>query len=238
MTSVYGLWETRSGLVDRGDSVTFAGNSASAVTPNDLTLVNGVVVPKIEVNELVSNSGESGEALAGHTPKHDATKQPVISKEGSGLNHLQMASFAWVIGLMGVCLVMMRNMILLRPRVRSLSVPLSEEVNDPFVQCLETRGISGKVSVLITGAVDSPALYGIFRPVILLPKDVMNRYSDKELHLVYMHELEHLLRRDHWMNVWTSILLVLHCFVYSKFSVRSHAFDRKPNQWIEPVQHK
>jgi len=212
MTSVYGLWENRSGLEDRGDSVAFAGKSASTIASSEFALVNGAGVPKIEVNELVSNGGESGEALAGHTPKLDATKQPVTSKKGSGLNHLQMASFAWGLGVMSVCLVIVRNMILLRRRVRSLSVPLSEEVNDPFVQCLETRGISGKVAVRITGAVDSPALYGIFRPVILLPTDVMNRYSDKELHLVCMHELEHLSRRDHWMNVWTSILLVLHWF--------------------------
>jgi hypothetical protein len=27
-----------------------------------------------------------------------------------------------------------------------------------------------------------------------------------------MHELEHLMRRDHWMNVWTSFLLALHWF--------------------------
>ena len=199
-------------MADRGDSVAFAGKSASTIASSEFALDNGAGVPNIEVSKLLSNSGEPGEMLAGSNPTSDATKQPVISKDGSSLNHLQMASFAWGLGMMGVCLVMIRNMILLRRHVRSLSVPLSEEVNDQFAHCLETRGISGKVSVLITGAVDSPALYGIFPPVILLPTDVMNRYSNKELHLVCMHELEHLLRRDHWMNVWTSILLVLHWF--------------------------
>jgi hypothetical protein len=49
-----------------------------------------------------------------------------------------------------------------------------------------------------------PALFGYFQPRLLLSKGTMNRLSDAELRLVFMHELAHVKRRDVLLN-WIMI---------------------------------
>jgi beta-lactamase regulating signal transducer with metallopeptidase domain/flagellar basal body-associated protein FliL len=76
--------------------------------------------------------------------------------------------------------------------------------------------------VLETTVVDTPALFGIFRPMLLLPIGFANRLDADELRLVIQHELAHHRRRDplaqallhtatavHWFNplVWIAARL-------------------------------
>jgi beta-lactamase regulating signal transducer with metallopeptidase domain/flagellar basal body-associated protein FliL len=76
--------------------------------------------------------------------------------------------------------------------------------------------------ILETTVVDAPALFGVFRPVLLLPVNFAGRLDDDELRLVIQHELAHHRRRDllahallhaavavHWFNpfVWIAARL-------------------------------
>jgi beta-lactamase regulating signal transducer with metallopeptidase domain len=63
-----------------------------------------------------------------------------------------------------------------------------------------------------TSCVDSPGLFGILRPRILLPPNIAQQLSETELRHIFLHELAHLKRGDLWVNLLMSIVHVLHWF--------------------------
>jgi len=78
--------------------------------------------------------------------------------------------------------------------------------------CCERLKTQGKPTLLESVEVSGPALHGLFRPRLLLPKGFSTRFSTKELGFVFLHELAHLRRRDLWVNWVVAVLQVLHWF--------------------------
>jgi beta-lactamase regulating signal transducer with metallopeptidase domain len=62
------------------------------------------------------------------------------------------------------------------------------------------------VVALITESDISPAVYGLFRPRILLPRTVVDGLDGEQLYAVIVHELAHVKRGDYWVN-WIQLLL-------------------------------
>jgi beta-lactamase regulating signal transducer with metallopeptidase domain len=63
----------------------------------------------------------------------------------------------------------------------------------------------------LTGLV-SPAVYGLFRPIILLPKHLLATANDEEIRWILLHELAHIRRFDVWCALFTRIVSVLFFF--------------------------
>jgi beta-lactamase regulating signal transducer with metallopeptidase domain len=63
-----------------------------------------------------------------------------------------------------------------------------------------------------TALVESPALFGVFRPVLLLPPGFLDRLSETEIRHVFLHELAHLKRRDLWVNWLMAVAQAAHWF--------------------------
>lgn len=60
--------------------------------------------------------------------------------------------------------------------------------------------------------IKSPALHGLFRPRLLLPKGFIDQFSLAELRFVFLHELAHLKRRDLLANWVMAALQIIHWF--------------------------
>jgi len=73
-------------------------------------------------------------------------------------------------------------------------------------------GVLGQlpIPVLLTDSSIEPGVFGIFRPVLLLPTDIAARLSPAQLQAVVAHELVHVRRRD---NLWAA----LHAIVQAIF---------------------
>jgi beta-lactamase regulating signal transducer with metallopeptidase domain len=56
--------------------------------------------------------------------------------------------------------------------------------------------------------VQSPAVYGLFRPVILLPRALVEKLSARQLRAVLLHEAMHLRRGDVWVNCAQTLLQI------------------------------
>ena len=67
-------------------------------------------------------------------------------------------------------------------------------------------GLRGSVRLRLTDQAMSPAVCGLFRPVILLPKALVNQLPPASLRSVLLHELIHLRRGDVWVS-WAQALL-------------------------------
>jgi GWxTD domain-containing protein len=69
----------------------------------------------------------------------------------------------------------------------------------------------GLAGVRITSAVSSPGVYGLLRPVLLLPQDIERRLTPDELDAVVAHEMAHVRRRD---NLTTAFHMVVTALVW------------------------
>src|SRR2546423_1617762 len=63
-----------------------------------------------------------------------------------------------------------------------------------------------------TDLVSTPALAGMFRPVLLLPATLATSLTPGELELVLRHELAHAQRRDVLIGLIVTLIAVVHWF--------------------------
>ncbi|HTB83580.1 MAG TPA: M56 family metallopeptidase [Candidatus Sulfotelmatobacter sp.] len=74
----------------------------------------------------------------------------------------------------------------------------------------QLAGLRSHVRLKIVDAEMSPAVCGLFRPVILLPRALAERLSAEQMHAVLLHEIFHLRRRDVWVNCAQALLQIFY----------------------------
>ena len=81
-----------------------------------------------------------------------------------------------------------------------------------FDDCASVLGLHGRVILIETDEVESPAVYGLWHKRLLLPEGFGKQFSGAELRCIFMHELAHIKRYDLEINWLVSVLQVLHWF--------------------------
>ncbi len=83
-----------------------------------------------------------------------------------------------------------------------------------LAQCLgearELANLRSPVPVRLTDDTLSPAVCGLFRPVILLPRALADTLPPEQLRAVLLHELMHLRRGDVWVNFVQALLQIFY----------------------------
>jgi beta-lactamase regulating signal transducer with metallopeptidase domain/tetratricopeptide (TPR) repeat protein len=67
-----------------------------------------------------------------------------------------------------------------------------------------------KMRAWLTTNTMSPAVCGLFWPVILIPQSLAEHFSDEQLRAVLLHELIHLRRRDVWVNFLQALVQIVY----------------------------
>lgn len=124
----------------------------------------------------------------------------------------QKLTLAWLVGVVAMLGAMLTLHLRLLRRLRADGVPPSSRVVSILREAGELAGLRRVPHVCVTGAVRAPALFGVLRPVILLPRDVAESYDAAALKLIFLHEIAHLQRRDLWTQVLASLILAVHWF--------------------------
>jgi beta-lactamase regulating signal transducer with metallopeptidase domain len=65
------------------------------------------------------------------------------------------------------------------------------------------------VQSCVVEARTSPLLVGWFKPLLIVPRQLLDELSPQQLHGVVAHELAHLVRRDHWANLFVLVVKAL-----------------------------
>jgi beta-lactamase regulating signal transducer with metallopeptidase domain len=65
---------------------------------------------------------------------------------------------------------------------------------------------SGKASLANSDEIRSPILIGVLRPMIVFPADIAAWTSPAERSAMLRHELAHVARRDHYVNLFQTVL--------------------------------
>jgi len=123
--------------------------------------------------------------------------------------------FLFAAWLLGACGVLVIGGIGYRRSLRRIArgvVATSAEVQASVALAAQQPGVKRLPRVVMSSAVDSPAVAGLLRPVLLLPASFPKGFSANEARIVLLHELTHLKRHDLPLNWLLCVLQALHWF--------------------------
>jgi beta-lactamase regulating signal transducer with metallopeptidase domain len=126
----------------------------------------------------------------------------------------QLSLAAWLVLAWSTAGVALLAWMILRWRqVKNLmqkAAPASNELNELFSEAKQATGIRAAVELRLTKQSLSPAVCGLFRPVVLLPRSLAERLEPGQLRTVLLHELVHLRRGDVWINCLQALIQILY----------------------------
>ena len=82
------------------------------------------------------------------------------------------------------------------------------ELNAILDEARQLAGLRRRPRLKLIDDAQSPAVYGLSRPVVLLPRTLAARFSGRQLRAVLLHEAIHLRRGDVWMNCAQTLLQI------------------------------
>jgi beta-lactamase regulating signal transducer with metallopeptidase domain len=97
-------------------------------------------------------------------------------------------------------------------RLARTATPADSRLREVFARCQEESGLRRAIEIWETEAVNSPALFGVFRLRLLLPRGMAQQFDGEELRFIFLHELAHVRRGDLWLNWLVTGLQVAHWF--------------------------
>ncbi len=164
--------------------------------------------------EHVADGTSASEIFPGQptsgAPSPHSTQVP--RRKGTGVTIGLVAVCVWISGMIGLSGMLALRSIRLARRYRVRRALKSPEIDAILQDCLRRTGLTRGPALMECPAIASPALFGLFRPQLILPEGFLRRFSVQELRFVLLHELAHLRRRDLWSNWVATLLTILHWF--------------------------
>jgi beta-lactamase regulating signal transducer with metallopeptidase domain/tetratricopeptide (TPR) repeat protein len=117
----------------------------------------------------------------------------------------------WAAVVVAMGLLLLQRAIFVTGLVAQAQSP-TQLMNDTFRFCCGQMGIKGKVSLKVSANTASPAVCGLFRPVILVPQNLALTLGSSRLRPVLLHELAHIRRGDLWINLVQTVLQIIYFY--------------------------
>ncbi len=151
-----------------------------------------------------------------------AIASPLLSDAGAGaitdgtgvaalapIDHLlPLLVFLWSAGVMLMAARALREWRALA-RVAREWAQSSDELDVLMTTLARRFGFLRRIRVLVSPRIDTPMLIGWLKPIVLLPTAVALGFPQKQLELILAHELGHLRRYDHLVNLAQALLETL-----------------------------
>lgn len=134
-------------------------------------------------------------------PEPNEITNSAHSAEAMTLDVAGLVAIAWIAG---VLLMSTRFIIQWRTMVRlrtGADVAIDSSWQTLFDQLKEQLGLPASIRLLGSGIIETPMVLGWIRPVVLVPAAAFTTLTTEELKLVLLHELNHIRRMDHLINL-------------------------------------
>ena len=135
-----------------------------------------------------------------------------ISGIGGRLASTPALPLVWMVGCVGMLFLVARQQWRLVGQLRTQEPLRDARLLRLLEECKAGLGIKRTIMIYSAPGCNTPALFGHWRPRLLLPGDVLERLEDRELRFVFLHELTHLTRRDVLVNWAVIFFRTLHWF--------------------------
>ncbi len=122
------------------------------------------------------------------------------------------APYLWLAGALGYFAA-----VLLQHHKLARWIKRQEPLRDPRVLAVlagarAALGLRCPIRIVAMSRPSAPAIFGLFRPRLLLPRVMLEQFGTDELRLIFLHELAHVKRRDVLLNWLLIVVRSLHWF--------------------------
>jgi beta-lactamase regulating signal transducer with metallopeptidase domain len=166
---------------------------------------------------LHMNSPEIKPQIQNYTVTYDSQPLPKLPKNLPAIPppKPKLTCSAWLLTI-SIC-VSIALFVWLLARWREITrqtrrAKISGRLTRLLIEAQQLAGIKFKSNpkVKCTANTISPAVCGLFRPMVLIPQSLAENFSDGQLRTVLLHEAIHLRRGDVWMNFFQSLLQIFY----------------------------
>jgi len=143
-----------------------------------------------------------------------ASAAPVTAMAAQGTQRVILNPYAlvWLGGVLGMLAFGISSYRRNLRRIVGKQVAANEELMCSIKQSASEVKLRKLPRVIVSTAVETPAVAGLLRPALLLPVDFMTAFTAAEARLVLVHELTHLKRHDLLVNWLCCVIQALHWF--------------------------
>ena len=124
----------------------------------------------------------------------------------------QICAMVWLAGAGSFAAWIIGATVRLQRRLRREDGSVDAAIVRVWESCCARFPMRHPPRLLAAGWVDSPALVGALRPALLIPRQAQGNFSTEDWEHIFMHELAHFRRRDHWTQVVQIVALCAHWF--------------------------
>lgn len=125
---------------------------------------------------------------------------------------LMIGSIVWIAGLLSLSTYYLFVVLRFKKRVGVSCKLENHEVLSILESCKAKLGITKSIPIYETTRLHSPCIYGLTKPRIYLPADIVTIADSRQLMHIILHELTHYKRTDLWFNFLWTLAAVLHWF--------------------------
>jgi beta-lactamase regulating signal transducer with metallopeptidase domain len=99
---------------------------------------------------------------------------------------------------------------------------LPERLKELLAATARKLGLKKVPQIILTNKVCCPAVFGVFRPVLLMPSDKLQNMTMQDAENIFLHELAHIKRGDLWAHAVYMILQIAYWFNPLIWLIRKH----------------
>jgi len=139
-------------------------------------------------------------------------EQSYVEKYNWNIDMKLLLLVLWLAGVIVFCFLIFFKNIEFYLRIREHSNQNNQTINQLLNECMTTMNIKRKVTIIFSKSVNTPCIYGVIKPKLLISDDLQKKISNDELKYIFYHELAHLKRNDVFILWVTVILKIIHWF--------------------------
>ena len=140
----------------------------------------------------------------------DGTEEKANTQPVAILNVADIAAIAWCVGFCVFSVFQLYVYYTFRRRIfMDGSVCENNRIHEIVAQTGNAIGLRQKIPVIVSPKANSPMILGIFRPVLVIPRE---DYSSAEFNMIVRHELTHCKRHDIAFKTLLTAVNALHWF--------------------------
>ena len=117
----------------------------------------------------------------------------------------------WLVGMLFLLALLVRRICFIRGLIAE-SRPANERSLEMLEECRRLIGIRQSIELRFSSNTLSPAVCGLFRPIILMPSTLLKKLSREKLKAILIHELAHIKRADGWVNLLQTMLQIVYFY--------------------------
>ena len=134
-----------------------------------------------------------------------------IGVELESISWQGLVFLGWLVGMLVLLALLVKRFYFVKGLIAK-SRPANERSLEMLDECRCQMGIRQSIELRLSGNKLSPAVCGLFKPVILMPSALLKKLSREKLKAVLIHELAHIKRGDTWVHLLQTMLQIVYFY--------------------------